>query len=278
LNADRAPQLKALVRCFLDNMKLLFRAGLLILLITFASDSSEAKEWRGLVPLRSTRADVIRLMNQCADQREACRFTLKNEKIYIRFSGGLANEYAECAARLPAETIMFIQIEPDLPPKFKDLHLDKKSFQSFNTASPFKQRFTGYRNREGLVILARKERILRLDYLPDESDRYLCSLYYEEPESFVEVVANHYDNMYVDGPDSARAGESLTLFAHTNINDKCGYTWTLSAGKILSGQYTQQVTVDTTGLAGQKIKITAEIGDGFGHQMFSSRTVEILAN
>jgi len=84
--------------------------------------------------------------------------------------------------------------------------------------------------------------------------------------------------MSVDGPDSAKAGGSLTLFAYANINDKCGYTWTLSAGKILSGQYTQQVTVDTTGLAGQKIKITAEIGDGFGHYMFSSRTVEILAN
>jgi PKD-like domain len=82
--------------------------------------------------------------------------------------------------------------------------------------------------------------------------------------------------MYVDGPESIKPGETLKLSAHSNINDKCGYTWTVSAGRIASGQYTQQITVDTTELAGHKIVITAEIGDGFGHHMASSHTVQIL--
>ena len=84
--------------------------------------------------------------------------------------------------------------------------------------------------------------------------------------------------MYVDGPESVKAGENLMLSAHSNINDKAGYTWTVNAGKIMSGQFTKQIVIDTQGLAGQKIVVTAEIGYGFGHYMSSSRTVQILPN
>jgi hypothetical protein len=82
--------------------------------------------------------------------------------------------------------------------------------------------------------------------------------------------------MAVFGPDSVKAGETLMLSAYSNINDKRGYNWTLSAGRITSGQYTRQITIDTTQLAGQKIVITADIEDEFGHYMSSSRTVQVL--
>ena len=91
-------------------MKILIEASVAILLVAVASESSYAKEWRGLVPLRSTRTDVVRLMNQCSDQKEACRFTLEKENVYILFSGGLSTKYGECATRLPPETVMFIEV------------------------------------------------------------------------------------------------------------------------------------------------------------------------
>jgi len=71
-----------------------------IVLISTA-ETSYAKEWRGIVPLRSTRSDVVRLLNQCSDQMEACRFTLETENVHILFSGGLPAAYHECAKRLP---------------------------------------------------------------------------------------------------------------------------------------------------------------------------------
>ena len=256
-------------------MKTLIEATLVVLVSAIACNSLQAKEWRGLVPLRSTRTDVVRLMGQCSEQREACRFTLESEDVYILFSRGLATKYAECAERIPPETIMFIQVKPQRPLKFSDQQLDKKKFTSFNPSAPFKRGFQGYRNSAGLVIQAYKGRILQLNYIPDESDRHLCQDFYE-PESFVAIFYNHYDSMYVDGPETIKAGETLKLFASANINDKCGYTWTLSAGRIASGQYTQQITVDTTELAGQKIVITAEIGYQSGHYIASSRTIQIL--
>jgi len=148
---------------------------------------------------------------------------------------------------------------------------------SFNPSAPLKRGFTGYWNQDGLVIQAYKKIVVQLVYLANYSNRSRCAEYYHEPESFVARFFNHYDTMYVDGPETVKAGEKLEMSASSNINDKYGYQWTVSAGRIASGQYTQQITIDTTGLAGQRLVITAEIGDESGHYMSSSRTVQVLS-
>jgi hypothetical protein len=249
-------------------------AALLVLLV--AAESSSAKSWRGIVPLRSTRADVVRLLNQCADLKEACRFTLEKERVHILFSGGLQPKYGECAARLAPDTVMFIEVEPRVKLKFSDLHLDKRKVQTFNPSAPFKMGLKGYRSADGLVIMESKGKILQLDYIADQADRHQCASYYEQPESFVQVIVNHYGISSIEAPDTIRAGERLAFSAYANINDKRGYDWSLSVGKIVSGQYTQRIMVDTTGLAGQMIVATAEICDGFGHCVTATRSVGIL--
>jgi hypothetical protein len=253
-----------------------FIKTIVVTLLLLVATEAYAKEWRGVTPLRSTRADVQRLLNQCADQKEACRFTLEQENVHILFSGGLQPEYGECAARLAPETVMFIEVEPRVTLKFSNLHLDKRKFETFNPSAPFKRGLKGYRSSDGLVIRASKENILQLDYIADQADRYLCASYYERPESFVEVIINHVASSSIDAPETIRAGERLAFSAYANINDKRGYDWTLTVGRIMSGQYTQRITVDTSGLAGQTIVATAELGDGFGHYVAASRAVRIL--
>ena len=229
-------------------MKILLYTTALLLLVASVKNSAEAKEWRGLTPLHSTRADVIRLLNQCSNQREACRFSLEGESVYILFAAGLTSDYAECAERLGLETIMFIQVEPRKSLKFSELHLKKKDYASFSPTDPTQRGYQGFRTPDGFLVRAYKGRILQLSYIANESDRQRCSKYYESPESFVEIILNHYSNMYVDGPESVKAGENLMLSAHSNINDKAGYTWTVNAGKIMSGQFTTQIVIDTQGL------------------------------
>src|SRR5207253_10341980 len=41
------------------------------------------------------------------------------------------------------------------------------------------------------------------------------------------------------------------------------YNWTVSAGRIISGQGTPSITVDTAGMAGQTIRASLDVG-GFG--------------
>lgn len=249
------------------------------ILLLGSIESAYAREWRGIVPLRSTRSDVVRLFNQCSDQVEACRFTLENENVHILFSGGLPAYHRDCATRLPPETVMFIAVEPRKKLKLADLHLDKRKLQYFDRYPPSKRRYTGYHSRDGLVLGLFKDTIVQIFYIAGDSDEALCVDYYGRPESFVEVPVIHVPVVHsIQGPSSIRAGERLNLSATSNLNETLGYTWTLTAGRIIGGQYTNQIMIDTTGLAGQSITITAEIEHAFGVRASGSTVVQILPN
>src|SRR6185436_12426970 len=138
--------------------------------------------------------------------------------------------------------------------KLHDLHLEKKRLDSFNPSAPFRDGLKGYRSSDGLVIRTFKDRVQLIYYIADAANRPSCPKYYEQPESFVEVIDVHVPIVFIDCPlKSVVAGQDSKFSAHANINEKKGYSWTLNAGRITSGQYTQQITVDTTGLAGQTI-------------------------
>jgi hypothetical protein len=53
-----------------------------------------------------------------------------------------------------------------------------------------------------------------------------------------------------------------------------GYSWTVSAGRIISGQGTPSITVDTSGLAGQTVRASVDI-TGFGMPCPASCSVSI---
>jgi hypothetical protein len=73
-------------------------------------------------------------------------------------------------------------------------------------------------------------------------------------------------NVSVSCPDAAAEGQPATFSA--TISGGSGgvrptYNWTVSAGRIISGQGTPSITVDTAGLAGQTIRADFELG-GYG--------------
>lgn len=261
-------------------MKTFLKTSLSMLLLLVASEYSFAKEWRGITPLRSTRADVVRLFNQCSDQREACAFMLGNDRVYILFSGGLTDDHGECARRLPSETVMFIDVELKARPKIKSLMLDRKKFRTFNPAEPYKMDLKGYWNEaDGLLINTLRGEVIQIDYLAASSDTSRCLSFYEEPESFIKLDPVHVALVIVDSSvKSARAGERVIFSANANMSAKRGYFWTVNVGSIISGQWTHKITVDTSGLAGQNVQATAEIRDVYGHVAVGSDKVDILQN
>ena len=69
-------------------------------------------------------------------------------------------------------------------------------------------------------------------------------------------------NVSIYCPDVQQAGAPITFTASVSGGTPGVtpiYNWTVSAGKILSGQGTPTITVDTTGLAGQPISATVEV-------------------
>ena len=81
----------------------------------------------------------------------------------------------------------------------------------------------------------------------------------------------------VSCPEAATENAPVTFTA--NLSGGTGgitptYNWTISAGRIISGEGTPSITVDTTGLAGQTVRATVDIG-GFGMPCPASCSVAI---
>jgi hypothetical protein len=67
----------------------------------------------------------------------------------------------------------------------------------------------------------------------------------------------------VSCPDLVRAGEELTFTVSVSGGDPSvepTYNWTVSAGTISSGQGTSTIVVDTTGIGGQTVTATVDVG------------------
>lgn len=73
-------------------------------------------------------------------------------------------------------------------------------------------------------------------------------------------------NVTVSCPDAGSENAPTTFTASISGGSPGitpSYNWTVSAGKIISGQGTPSITVDTTGLAGQTVRTSLDVG-GFG--------------
>jgi len=71
------------------------------------------------------------------------------------------------------------------------------------------------------------------------------------------------------------AGSKITLTAATPLPEELLFTWVVSGGKIVSGQDTPTITVDTSGLAGQTISVSVEVNDGNGLTASANCKVQI---
>jgi hypothetical protein len=84
-------------------------------------------------------------------------------------------------------------------------------------------------------------------------------------------------NVSVSCPEAGKENAPVTFTATISggsQNITPGYNWTVSAGRIISGQGTPSITVDTGGLAGQTVRASVDI-TGFGTPCPASCSVSI---
>lgn len=78
----------------------------------------------------------------------------------------------------------------------------------------------------------------------------------------------------LDCPSKSEAGTEITLTAYVP-DSEFTFLWKVTAGKIVKGQNTSTITLDTTGLAGQMITVSVEASDANGHTAVTSCGVQI---
>lgn len=212
-----------------------------------------AAEWRGIVPMRSTRADVVRIFGECSGNETHCKFSLDNEDILIVFSG------AECKDVAP-DSVVYLRRQLATSSTFTAMKLDKRRFQSFDPSIPRNTSYRGFIDEEtGLLVKTFDGAIYEIFNIPTREDRRACPHQYRKPRELLAVSWPHFLTVKLDCPSTAPvAGTKVPIVASSPEGLLILWTWDIRVGRIISGLGTRKIVVDTTGLQGQTVTVTVE--------------------
>lgn len=242
-------------------MKVMFKGPLqwtfLVAFVFFPCNEAFSRDWHGIVPMRSTREDVIRTLDQCKDLNPSCEFSLNNEFVHIEFSSD--SNLHQCDPQLKPDTVVLVEVFPKIPLSLKRFGFDSRRFKPIVAS----RKTTGYLDDErGVVLKTQNGKIVQIDYIAAPADRALCSSYYANPSAFIqEPFESHVPVIYVNcPPESVGSGGLVKVSADLAGNPKISFLWALSGGRIVSGQGTRLITIDPSGFEGQTIVVTVKLG------------------
>jgi hypothetical protein len=137
---------------------------------------AEAKGWRGIVPLHSTRAEVERLLGPPTEQHAdySVLYRTANETLIINYARGLPCGIGENYSqwRVPRDTVEGILITPNMGSRLSQLSIDE---------SKYKKRSGGDRpediyyinDEDGESLRVFQDQVMDITYAPAASDEYL---------------------------------------------------------------------------------------------------------
>lgn len=253
-----------------------FRSLLLAIAVVITAQQSAAEEWRGIKPLNSTRADVVRVFGECSDKAKPCLFMFENEEIWIDFSS------AENCHGVPADTVLLMKRVLGNATTIKALGVDIRRFKSFD---PSDRRNMGYRafvdENSGLLFKTLRGEVFEIYYIGEKTDRKVCSnyYYYANIRELLRVVWEHVFMVNaVHCPITAVDGEKVLINAdYAMTGQRLIPTWYTTGGRIVAGQGTRKIVLDTTGLAGKVFTVTIEVNSGSHHTAAGSCTFAVSA-
>ena len=155
----------------------------------------DGRAWRGIVPLHSTKNDVVRLLGLPADTNDIRSiYHLENEEVYIVFSGKETCNFE--ATRIPTGTVLLVQVTPKAKRTFTDLHIDREKMRAFNATSQDPDWKGFIDEKDGLIVRSYKEKIDRIFYIATAKDRTRCPGYYAEPEQFARIYIDFISRVF----------------------------------------------------------------------------------
>ena len=103
-----------------------FNSTLGLCLVLLASVSVDAKAWRGIVPLHSTRKDVERILGISKDPCK-CIYKTATEVITVDYARQTCHQNAN-GWNIPPDTVVTISVSATTPPLFSDLKIDERKY------------------------------------------------------------------------------------------------------------------------------------------------------
>jgi hypothetical protein len=153
---------------------LVTRLAFLVLPLTIFAGDVNAEPWRGIVPLKSTRSDVERLLGKPlpGNMNFYVTYKLESEEVRVRYADkSLCTRKDECECRVPDDTVLNVVVRPKTTINFSALALDQSKFHPI--VNPESANNVAYSNSDaGLmyVISKRDDLVLYVQYGPTAKD------------------------------------------------------------------------------------------------------------
>ena len=104
------------------------RILLTLFLVSALAVTSYAKDWRGITPLQSTRADVEKLLGHSANDGYAVTYPVGGEVVTIVYSSGGCSDKGRIYD-VPPDTVLSVRVSSGGKSRFADLGIDLKKFR-----------------------------------------------------------------------------------------------------------------------------------------------------
>jgi hypothetical protein len=141
---------------------------------------SAPNEWKGLLPLRSTRSDVERLLGKPSIPSEFVDiYRTEAERVHVRYSNGPCEPSPVERWNVAKDVVILMEVIPQRTISIESLHLDPKRYLRFQESHP--ENWVQYwRKDDGIIvhsIIQGKEEYLRFfEYRPAAKDKALRCL------------------------------------------------------------------------------------------------------
>ena len=173
------------------------RFVLIISIVLIAATSVAAKDWRGIVPLKSTLADVQRQFgfpkatkNRLVVNNGYWIYLFNHEEVHFEFAVDNFPGEKQCVMPVAKGTIIAIHILPLMGPSVSSLDIDEKRFKRFD--EPFRppphDRVAYINEEDGLVIDAFQGKVSEITYVASRSDRLRCPNLYNNLNGFMPPI------------------------------------------------------------------------------------------
>lgn len=150
-------------------MKLLQTMFAILVVLVPTCGKQQPRGWRGIVPLHSTRADVIRLLGppNVGDHL----YEVDDYRIFFVYSDGPC-EKGKSGWNVPRDTVVSISVAPNRDLKFSELRVDKKKFKKHRDKElPDILHYTN--ESDGISISVSEGDVRNIYYNPTSKDDHL---------------------------------------------------------------------------------------------------------
>src|ERR1044072_8825538 len=192
--------------------KIVFSSCCLVLLVFW----SQAEPCRGITPLRSTKAHVIRLLGEpSAATDKLLTYRFANETVFVSLITG---ETPTANLRiLKPSTVSTIQVIPKNQISFTDLGLDEGKVVFVKGSKPGFQGFDGYVD-EAAGIIVRRSGVPTIFYFANAKDRYRCPGCVVDPQSIADIpTCILCPIVAIVSPNEVQIGENAVFACNVSV-------------------------------------------------------------